>query len=103
MQPPAALGASRDAGQQMRRSAHHVLAARRVAEQFDQPLMGVGVDDRRLLRGRVLLALPLPQAGQPGRIQRADNRGRPPLLGRYRLDAPRGPVSRDRGDRLAAV
>src|SRR6266536_3238725 len=86
MQPPAALGAGRDAGQQMGRGAHHVLAPRRVGEQLDQPLMGVGVDDRRPLGGGVLLALPFPQPGQPGRDQRADDRGLPPLPGCDRLD-----------------
>jgi len=94
-QPPAALGAGRDAGQQVRRGAHHVLTARRVGEQPDQPLMGVGIDDRRPLRGRVFLALPLPQPGQPGRGQRAHDRGRPPPRCGYRPDAARGPVPRE--------
>ena len=87
----------------MRRGADHVLAPRRVAEQLDQPLMGVGVDDRGPLRGGVLLALPLTQPGQPRRGQRAHDRGRPPLLRGDRLDAAGGPVSRDRGDRFALV
>src|SRR5262249_46186616 len=72
-------------------------------EQLDQSLMGVDVDDRRPLRGRVLPALPLPKSGETRRGQRADNRGRPPLLGRYWPDAPRGPVPRDRGDRFPVV
>ena len=62
MQPPAALRAGRDAGQQMRRGLHHVLTARRVREQLHQPLMSIHVDNRRPLRGRVLLALPFQQA-----------------------------------------
>ena len=45
MQSPAAPGAGRDTREQVRRGADHVLTPRRVGEQLDQPLMGVGVDD----------------------------------------------------------
>jgi hypothetical protein len=55
----AALGAPGDAGQQVRRDVHHVLAAGRVTQQLDQPLVGVHVDDRGPFRRRVCLALPL--------------------------------------------
>ena len=87
--PAAAFRAGGDTGQQMRLGAHRVLTAGRIGEHPHQPLMGIGIDDRRPLR-RVLAALPCPQPRQPRRGHHADPRGRIPLPARHRLDpAPR--------------